>query len=67
MQVNDYSMDIFINMTIISVSIFFLNGLNLFTGYDNVFYNDAGKVGWSCMWYSSNVTISGETVVKILI
>lgn len=33
---------------------------NCDAGWDNVFYGDQSKVGWSCMWYSSNVTISGK-------
>ena len=33
---------------------------NCDAGYNYVFYNDEKKIGWSCMWYSSNVTIPGE-------
>ena len=33
---------------------------NCDAGWDNVFYGDQSKVGWSCMWYSSNVTIPGN-------
>ena len=33
---------------------------NCDAGWDNVYYGDQSKVGWSCMWYSSNVTISGK-------
>ena len=33
---------------------------NCDAGWDNVFYGDQSKVGWSCMWYSSNVTIPGK-------
>ena len=29
-------------------------------GWDYTFQGDAQKVGYNCMWYSSNVTIPGQ-------